>query len=175
MARTPCDRTPVAKAMDDVLASATMRNLVRLARATIHEARGALSAIGMHVELLGTSIDDVESEALRDRQRRYVGTIDDERRRLQRIIEVFIAQATVPDTTVGTFRLRDVVADVVELVRPVAAEHQVRMQIDGPVPDVFVRGRRDLVRHALLDILLDVIDDAPAKSAAQVAVKRQHA
>src|SRR6185295_18589114 len=81
---------------EDSVVAHRMRSLARLTRPVIHEARGASSAIGIHAELLATTIEDTPDADLQLRQRRYLDVLPHEHPRLQRVLESFVGYATVP-------------------------------------------------------------------------------
>jgi len=159
---------------EDSVVAHRMRSLARLTRPVIHEARGASSAIGIHAELLATTIEDTPDADLQLRQRRYLDVLQDEHRRLQRVFESFVGYATVPDTGPSAFNLADLVRDVTVLARAYAAEHHVTLVAEDAARDLPAHGRRALLQQALLDLLLDVVDRCGRGQRVGLAVEEQH-
>src|SRR5262245_37949561 len=101
---------------DDALITARMGVLTRLARPTLHDLRGALSALQIHLELLAGVVDG-EDQATSARRQRYLMVLREESARLQRISEAFIGLAALPSNP-GEMEAGVLVAEVVEAARP---------------------------------------------------------
>jgi signal transduction histidine kinase len=152
------------------LTAARLRSLSRLVRAYAHEIRGASSALAIHTELLSGSVADVEDDAIRTRQQRYVRVLNDERQHVQRLVDVLL-DAVVPldDAVVEAFDLSEVLARMHALVAPQAIERRAPLDVvpGGPLP---MTGPRRIVEQALLDVLLWTLDRVPAGGRVDVAV-----
>lgn len=152
------------------LTAARLRSLARLARAYGHEIRGASSALAIHTELLSGSVADVEDDAIRTRQQRYVRVLNEERQRVQRLVDVLL-DAVVPldDSVVERFDLSEVLAHMQALVAPQAVERRAPLDVvpHGPLP---MTGPRRIVEQALLDVLLWTLDRVPVGGRVEVAV-----
>lgn len=153
------------------LSAARLRSLARLSRAFAHEIRGASSALAIHTELLAGSVDAVEDEAVRERQRRYVRVLVQERQRIQRLVDVLLgAVAPLDDAAAEPFDLSEVLADLHALLGPQAVERRAPLDLTsaGPLP---MTGRRRVVEQAVLDVLLWALDRAPKGTRVDVAVE----
>jgi hypothetical protein len=157
---------------ENQLALARMRSLARLARTAAHEARGAVSAMAIHAELLATTLESVTDAEVRERQRRHLGVLEEARRRVQRVIEAFFGHAALPDTRPGEFDLADLAGGVVELARPYGAERQVLLELLRPSHGVAVAGRRDVAQQVILDVVLWAIEESAANERVELAVER---
>jgi signal transduction histidine kinase len=157
---------------EDQLALARMRSLARLARTAAHEARGAVSAMVIHAELLATTLESVTDTQLRERQRRHLAVLEEARRRVQRVIEAFFGHAALPDTRPGEFDLADLAGGVVELTRPYGTERQVALELLRPSHGVAASGRRDVAQQVILDVVLWAIEQSPANERVELVVER---
>lgn len=144
-----------------------MRTLSLLSGATVHELRGAANSVALHLQLLTVepSTDDV-----RERQRRSLACLDEARRRLFDLAEVFVRHATRPDPREGPFDLARVASDAVALARPYAATRRVELRLARPDVPATVAGRQDAVLQALVDVLIDLLDGCEQGGALAVTV-----
>lgn len=138
----------------------------------MHELRGAANSVALHLQLL--SLEPRDDDDL-ERRRRSLAAVDDGRRRLFDIAEVFVRHAVVPDPQPTEFDLARVAGDAVALSRPYAVQRRVDMTL-APSGDVApqVRGRREVVSQVMLDLLLDMLDRVPNGGSVDVAVESEH-
>jgi signal transduction histidine kinase len=151
----------------DLLVDARMRTLSALSGATMHELRGAANSLALHLQLLSIEPSDDDTAA---RRRRSLAAVDDGRRRLFDIAEVFVRHAAMPDTRESEFDLARVTGDAVALSRPYAAHRRVEVTIAPSPVTLPVLGRRDVVSQVVLDLLLGFLDRAPHGASIDVRV-----
>jgi len=152
---------------DDALIAARMQALTRLARPTLHELRGALSALQIHLELLAGALD-TDDQATRERHQRYLAVLRDESLRLRSISEAFIGLAVLRSDP-GEIDAGVLVAEVVEAARPLAVARRVRLQGSSPATIVGVTREPEVYRQRLLEAIVDHLAVAPQGSAVSVA------
>ena len=164
-------RSPTVRMNEDLLVDARIRALSRLSGATIHELRGAANSVALHLQLL-------TMEAQRDddgeRRQRSLAAVDDGRRRLFDIAEVFVRHAVIPDARPSEFDLARVTGDAVALSRPYAVQRRVDMTLAPSRMAPAVHGRRDVVSQVMLDLLLDMLDRAPDGGSVDVTVESEN-
>jgi signal transduction histidine kinase len=164
-------RSPTDLMNEDLLVDARIRALSRLSGATMHELRGAANSVALHLQLLALEPhddDDVE------RRRRSLAAVDDGRRRLFDIAEVFVRHTVLPDLRPSEFDLARLTGDAVALSRPYAVQRRVDMTLAPTRLAPAVRGRRDVVSQVLLDLLLDMLDRAGNGGSVDVAVESEN-
>jgi signal transduction histidine kinase len=126
---------------------------------TIHELRGAANVLALHLQLLAMEPAD---DAAIERRRRSLAAADDGRRRLFDIAETFVRHAGLLDASPGEFDLARVADAAIALSRPYALQRRVTVTTPPHGAATTVVGRRDVVAQVLLDLLLDLLDRAPA-------------
>jgi signal transduction histidine kinase len=147
---------------DDAMTAARMRSLARLAAPTAHELRGALSALHLHLELLGGALD-ADDTAARERRQRYLRVLRAESGRLHRVTEAFLALAALPAGPADT-DLAALVDGVVEAARPLATACRVRLEASYPGPVRVTVPEPEACRQRLLEVLLPALTEAPRGS-----------
>jgi signal transduction histidine kinase len=143
--------------------TARLGTLVRLARSTAHEMRGAAGTIAIHGELLSTTLDAVEDAALRERLSRYLAVLERERQRLLDIFHAFLALVASQGPPVAV----DVSALLEETgaaLRPLAIECGVRLEVARPPRPVFLTAVGESVRQQVLDLMLPMLHSAAVGS-----------
>jgi len=152
---------------DDASTAARMRSLAQLARPTVHELRGALSSMTMHLELIPSALDGQDEPSSRTRLAGYLAVVRGECGRLQRIAEAFLGLAALPGGT-GSVDLAALVGSVLEAVRPLAVARRVRLELGACAPQTCEVPDREAPRQRLLDAVLDVLATAPSGSLVRV-------
>jgi signal transduction histidine kinase len=158
---------------EDLLVDARIRALSRLSGATMHELRGAANTVALHLQLLTMESRPDDDEDVGRRQR-SLAAVDDGRRRLFDIAEVFVRHAVVPDAKPTEFDLARVTGDAVALLRPYAVARRVDMTLAPTQVAPAVRGRRDVVSQVMLDLLLDMLDRAANGGSVDVTVESEN-
>jgi signal transduction histidine kinase len=152
---------------DDASTAARMRSLAQLARPTVHELRGALSSMTMHLELIASALDGQDEASSRARLAGYLAVVRGECRRLQRIAEAFVDLAALPGGT-GVVDLAALVGGVLDAVRPLAVARRVRLELGACAPQTSEVRDREAPRQRLLEAVLDVLATAPGGSLVRV-------
>ncbi|HEY0265076.1 MAG TPA: ATP-binding protein [Granulicella sp.] len=149
------------------------RRLVAIGRLTAgvgHEVKNPINAMVLHLELLRSKLAGPGS--IDNGAQRHVDILAGEMQRLDRVVQT-LADFTRPmELHLGEQDLRQVVLAVVELTGAEMAEHKVQVQFQcGPVP-LRVRVDADLVRQALLNLLLNAMQAMP--DGGKVRVETRH-
>jgi two-component system sensor histidine kinase CreC len=142
--------------------------------ALTHELKGPLAAIRGSAELLDTPSG---AQPMPDADRaRFVATIREQGERLSQMIDKLLALAAVEyrqriehPEIVGVAALIDAAA---KDVAPKLAQAEVRLQLPAEAVDATVSGDPFLLRQALVNLLENAIDFAPAGSTIEVAPHR---
>lgn len=128
--------------------------LARLAAGLAHETKNPL---GLVRGLAQSLIDDTElTPALRD----PVSRIIDETDRVVGQLDAFLALAKPIKPVLTAFDLTELVRDLLELMRQEADERRIGLEMEGQA--VTVQADRDLLRRALLNLLLNAIQACEA-------------
>jgi two-component system, OmpR family, sensor histidine kinase CreC len=141
-------------------------------QALTHEMKGPLAAIRGAAELLQEPLPTEERE-------RFARNVERQGERLTEMIDKLLALAAVEQQ--GWLQAREpiavagLIAEVVELLSPVATRHGVEFIVDMPRADIVVTGDRFLLRQALLNLGDNAIAFAPAGSAVEWGVREEGA
>lgn len=128
----------------------------RITSGVAHEVKNPLNAILMHVELarmkLGRGEYDLEG---------HMETISKEILRLDRVVKTFLdftrpLELKLTEVPVDTF-----VDDLVQLARPQAASRGINMTVRQESQGVEIRVDRDLMKQAVLNVVVNAIEAMP--------------
>ena len=140
--------------------------------AVSHELRTPLTSISAYAETLRNP-EIVTDEANRSR---FLKVIQDESRRLTRIVDDILDLATVDAGHVRlscrTTRLADVVESAFDVMRPLAAEKGVRIADLGGA-DASVHADPDLLKQLVVNLLENAVKFSPADGTIRVEIKEE--
>ncbi len=130
--------------------------LSRLLARMAHEIRNPLSSLDIHVQLAEEDLDRLAPQTLSKVAGRFE-MIRGELRRLDTVVEQFLRLSRPSVLNLQTFRLSDVIDDVVGLMRAEAETRGIRLEVthgDGLPP---VRADRGQLIQALLNVLINAL------------------
>lgn len=151
------DRSLVEALETDLRASAQLRSLARFLVAMMHDLKAPLNAMNLNLELLRASFDERVAET-GQRQRRYVGILAEELARLDRALGLLLSSAVPGSAAEQTFDLRELAGELEMLLAPLAKRQMVELSCEVPAEPVRVRGQRDRLKQALLNIALNGLE-----------------
>lgn len=134
------------------------RRLAAIGRLTAnvgHEVKNPINAMVVHLELLkgklaGGMIDQVSAQ-------RHVEILADEMQRLDRVVETLADFSRPMELELREHDLRRVMEQVLDLCGAELKEHGVRVEYETPAMPVMVRVDAELMRQALLNLLLNAM------------------
>lgn len=130
--------------------SRRLADLGRLTSGVGHEVKNPINAIVVHLELLR------EKLARRDHSaERHVDVIQNEIRRLDRVVETLVDFSRPVELDLAVHDLRSIVNSVLTLAEPDLEQRSVHVEKSLPNTPVFVRVDADLIQQALLNVLLN--------------------
>lgn len=136
--------------------AAHMQVLSGLYHGVVHDLKSPINALVVNLELLKVSLTENPEV---ERQRRYVGILDEELMRLNRAVERLLPAAGPPrDEEESRFDLRALVEEVAALVSTTARHQNVRLEVvpgDGAAP---LHAYRDRIKQALLCVLANGLE-----------------
>jgi PAS domain S-box-containing protein len=137
----------------------------RLTGGVAHEIKNPLNAIALRLELLRARVGkDVPGDATEE-----INIISQEIRRLDRVVKTFLDFTRPVDLAVEDVDLATVAKEVTALVRPQATIQKVTVEFDAEPSTILVRGDRDLLKQAILNIVVNGIE--AMKSGGHLTVK----
>ena len=150
------------------------RRLAAIGRLTAnvgHEVKNPINAMVVHLELLRGKLAAGVFE--RESAQKHVDILADEMHRLDRVVETLADFSRPMELDLREHDLRRVVERTLELAGEELKEHGVRVELESPVP-VPVRVDAELMRQALLNLLLNAMQAMPSAGVVRVAVRRDH-
>ncbi|HMG02269.1 MAG TPA: ATP-binding protein [Edaphobacter sp.] len=152
------------------------RRLAAIGRLTAgvgHEVKNPINAMVVHLELLRSKLAAAGPEAFGGAQR-HVDILTGEMQRLDRVVQTLADFSRPMDLRLREHDLRQVVHDVVELTTAEMQENGVLVSIDAPKEPLMVRADAELVRQALLNLLLNGMQAMPQGGKLSLALHRDH-
>ncbi|HOW88136.1 MAG TPA: ATP-binding protein [Candidatus Omnitrophota bacterium] len=153
---------------------ARMESLIRLAGGIAHEIGNPLNAITIHLELLKkrlAGLPELKRRELAD----SLSDIQDETRRLDRIIRNFLKATRKPPLRFQLNDLNDVVADALAFLKPQldVAKIQIKLTRDKAIP-AFLMDRERLY-YAFMNLIKNALEAMPKGGTLKVQVShKQH-
>ncbi|MBS1799272.1 MAG: PAS domain-containing protein [Acidobacteria bacterium] len=152
------------------------RRLAAIGRLTAgvgHEVKNPINAMVVHLELLKGKLNAAGPEAFGGAQR-HVDILANEMQRLDRVVQTLADFSRPMELTLKEHDLRRVIGAVVELASAEMQENGVRVLVDAPADPVLVRVDAELVRQAVLNLLLNGMQAMPDGGTVRVTVRRDH-
>ena len=150
------------------------RRLAAIGRLTAnvgHEVKNPINAMVVHLELLRGKLAGGAFD--RDSAQKHVEILADEMHRLDRVVETLADFSRPMDLDLRERDLRPVVDQVLDLAGAELKEHGVSIQSDSPPQPVPVRIDDELMRQALLNLLLNAMQAMPNGGVVRVSVRRE--
>ena len=128
----------------------------RVSGGVAHEVKNPLNAILLHVEVakakLARGDTDVEPQ---------MEIISREILRLDRVVKTFLDFTRPVELNLATVPLQELMGEIVELARPQADAAKIRVNVDQEAEGVEVRVDRDLLKQAVLNVVVNAIEAMP--------------
>jgi len=143
--------------------------LGHLTSGVAHEIKNPLNAIALRVELLRERLRDSDSPELDSE----ITIIAREVNRLDRVVKTFLDFARPVTVQFQRLDLSMLAGDVAQLVQPQAVTQHIELIFKAPQEPCWIRGDADLLRQAILNVVVNGIDamaGATAKSGALLAI-----
>ena len=152
------------------------RRLAAIGRLTAgvgHEVKNPINAMVVHLELLRGKLTAAGPQAFGGAQR-HVDILANEMQRLDRVVQTLADFSRPMDLTLREHDLRKVIGAVVELTTVEMRENGVHVVVDAPQEAVMVRVDAELVRQAVLNLLLNGMQAMPDGGALRITIRRGH-
>jgi signal transduction histidine kinase len=149
------------------------RRLAAIGRLTAnvgHEVKNPINAMVVHLELLRGKLAAGVFE--RESAQKHVDILADEMHRLDRVVETLADFSRPMELDLREHDLRRVVEQTLELAGAELKEHGVRVELESPPAPVLVRVDAELMRQALLNLLLNAMQAMPSEGVVHVTVRR---
>jgi signal transduction histidine kinase len=145
----------------------------RLTSGVGHEVKNPINAMVLHLELLRGKLVPGGTEAFSGAQR-HVEILAGEMQRLDRVVQTLADFSRPMELHLREHDLRQVVGAVMELTAAEMQENRVQVAVDAPKESMMVRVDAELIRQALLNLLLNGMQAMPEGGAMIVRMRREH-
>ncbi len=149
------------------------RRLAAIGRLTAnvgHEVKNPINAMVVHLELLRGKLAGGSTDA--HGAQKHVEILSDEMHRLDRVVQTLADFSRPMDLELRDHDLRRVVEQTVELAGEELKEHGVAVESSAPSSPVPVRVDSELMRQALLNLLLNAMQAMQNGGLVRVSVRR---
>ncbi|HVP53488.1 MAG TPA: ATP-binding protein [Candidatus Eisenbacteria bacterium] len=144
------DAESVRRLENELELSRRLAAIGRLTSGVAHEVKNPINAIVVHLELLREKMREVDPNT-----RRHMDIIDNEIHRLDRVVQTLVDFNRPVELRLSSFDLRRLVEEVAMLAAPEAALQGVEVKTQIGPDSLPVRADNDLVRQALLNVVLN--------------------
>jgi len=135
-----------------------------------HEVKNPINAMVVHLELLRSKLASGRLE--RESAQKHVDILADEMHRLDRVVQTLADFSRPMELELREHDLRRVVEQTIELAGAEFTEHGVTIEKDLPLAAVMVRVDAELLRQALLNLLLNAMQAMPDGGVVRASVRR---
>lgn len=135
--------------------------LSRVWPAILHDVKAPLQPMLVNLDLLNRMMEQEPDPARREQQRHYLDVVKTEIRRFDRTLEKFMVPGKVGAEGTQRFDLRDLLKELVALIKPTSYVHNVVLDVAMPDDEVSMNGRRDNLKQAILNVMLNALDAMP--------------
>ncbi len=152
--------TRLQAAQEELVVAERMASVGRLSLKVAHEVRNPIAAIELNAELLGDIVGDRPEPDMADAST-LVGAIRDQVNALDALTEEYLAFARFPRPHFDEDSLNEMVAGLVEFVRPLATRQSIAVDVvtDPAVPPMTID--RPLLRQAVLNLIKNGLEAMP--------------
>jgi PAS domain S-box-containing protein len=161
------DAESMRRIEDEIELSRRLSAIGRLTSGVAHEVKNPINAIVVHLEVLRQKLQQVDPDT-----RRHMDVIGSEIQRLDRVVQTLVDFTRPVELQLAEMDLRRVLDDVVTLAEPEAHLHGVSMERQFPAEPLYVNVDIDLMKQALLNVVLNGIQAMPNGGMLSVAAGR---
>ena len=161
------DAESVRRIENEIELSRRLAAIGRLTSGVAHEVKNPINAIVVHLEVLREKLLQIDPET-----KRHMDVIGSEIHRLDRVVKTLVDFTRPVELKLSDIDLRQVVDDVVALAAPEASRQGVNIEAELDSEPVNVRVDADLVKQALLNVVLNGVQAMPHGGPLKVIAER---
>ena len=165
------DRMVLDALETDLLLASQLRALSRVYRAVTHDLKAPLNAMALNLDRLQSALRRGEGESEAARTEQYVGVLREEMGRLDRSLEILLAETTPAGSGRQEFDARAMVQEIERLLEPQARMQQVAFETHLPGVAVRIAGQRDRLKQAILNVAINALDAMPEGGALEIRLE----
>ncbi|NNL66462.1 MAG: HAMP domain-containing histidine kinase [Myxococcales bacterium] len=157
------------RAIDDLTSATRLRTLAQIYRALAHELRAPLQAMSLHIDSLRDHLDhpgEADEQPQRD-----VNTLATELKRLDQSLLAVLSETAPEREEASRFDLRALVLELEDLLAAQSRRQGVKFEATLPDEPVRVRGHRNRLKQALLNVVMNAFEVQPGGGTVAVSVE----
>jgi signal transduction histidine kinase len=162
------DTESVQRIGDEIEMSRRLSASGRLTRGVAHEVKNPINAIVLHLQLLQNKLAQQEPDT-----RRHMDIIESEIRRLDRVVQTLVDFTRPRDIHLEEVDMRRLLDDVAQLAAPDTEQHGVIVQRQRATEPLLVKVDLDLMKQALLNVVINGMQAMPRGGTLTMAAKRE--
>jgi PAS domain S-box-containing protein len=162
------DTESVHRIEDEIELSRRLAAIGRLTSGVAHEVKNPINAIVVHLEVLRQKLREIDPDT-----RRHMDVIGSEIHRLDRVVQTLVDFTRPVDLRLTETDLNKLVADVVMLASPAAEKHRIGIERQASQEPLPARIDADLVKQAILNIVLNGVQAMPEGGKLRIASRRE--
>jgi signal transduction histidine kinase len=162
------DAESVRRIEDEIEMSRRLSASGRLTRGVAHEVKNPINAIVLHLQLLQNKLQQIDPDT-----RRHMEIIGSEIYRLDRVVQILVDFTRPRDLRLEEIDLRRLLEDVTLLATPDAEQHGVTLTCELPTEPLSVKVDADLMKQAILNVVLNGVQAMPQGGRLAVSVRRE--
>jgi signal transduction histidine kinase len=163
------DTESVRRIGDEIEMSRRLSASGRLTRGVAHEVKNPINAIVLHLQLLQNKLAQQEPDT-----RRHMDIIDNEIRRLDRVVQTLVDFTRPRDLHLEEVDLRRLLEDVGQLAAPDAEQHGVSIERRMPEMRLPVKVDVDLMKQAILNVVINGVQAMPGGGMLAISAQRKN-
>src|SRR3984957_2883395 len=150
------DAESVRRIGDEIEMSRRLSASGRVTGGVAHEVKNPINAIVLHLQLLQNKLAQLDPDT-----RRHMDIIGSEIHRLDRVVQTLVDFMRARELRLVEVDLRRLLEEVALLAAPDAAQHGVEIKRDLPDEPLPVSADLDLMKQALLNVVLNGVQSMP--------------
>lgn len=162
------DAESVHRIEDEIELSRRLAAIGRLTSGVAHEVKNPINAIVVHLEVLRQKLKQIDPDT-----RRHMDVIGSEIQRLDRVVQTLVDFTRPVDLRLSEMDLRKLLEDVVSLASPSAEQRQISVEREFSQEPLPVRFDADLVKQAMLNIVINGVQAMPEGGSLRITSKRE--
>src|SRR6202162_2260995 len=161
------DAESVRRIGDEIEMSRRLSASGRVTGGVAHEVKNPINAIVLHLQLLQNKLSQLDPDT-----RRHMDIIGSEIHRLDRVVQTLVDFMRARELHLVEVDLRTVLDDVAVFAAPEAEQHGVTIQRDMPEDPLPIKADLDLMKQALLNVVLNGIQAMPKGGPLTISARR---
>ena len=161
------DAESVRRIEDEIEISRRLSAAGRLTRGVAHEVKNPINAIVLHLQLLQDKLRQDDPDT-----RRHMDIIGNEIHRLDRVVQILVDFTRPRDLHLEETDMRRILEEVGVLASPEAGRRRIQILHDLPEEPLVVRADPDLMKQAVLNLVLNGVQAMTRGGTLTLAARR---